>query len=350
MLEVSIISTLLRQLLRTHNRVSLPGLGAFMVDLTSAGFIKGGKAMLPPSRRITFSSSETWNDGLLEQALAKDQGYTPEGAQTQVTAFSQKLHEQLTAGRRIEFPELGVLRMTADGEWRFMPLETADVDNDAFGLLELEMTPLNPEPPAPLHPVTRPPAAPSPYTPSRPPAPAAEPPVENRCNVACWILIVLVLVVVSGYLFRRPILNFIEKSYYTSEELNYLYGRTTNTEKPATTPPPAPAPVATPEVKVEPEPVRQEAAPRPVYKEEKTQRSNVFHIFIAQFDNEEEAKTYAKHVKDNDGFSAMVIYAGDNVYKVSVLRYTSQQEAEEILIVLRSTDSAEFRNAWMEKY
>jgi nucleoid DNA-binding protein len=158
MIEIATISTLLRQLLRTHNRVSLPGMGAFMVDLTAAGFIKGGKAMLPPSKRITFSSSETWNDGLLEQALATDQGYTPEGAQKQVAAFAQKLIEQLTAGRRIEFPELGLLRMTADEEWRFTPFETADVDTDAFGLLELEMTPLNPEPPAPADPPPKPPA------------------------------------------------------------------------------------------------------------------------------------------------------------------------------------------------
>jgi cell division septation protein DedD len=348
MIEESIISVLLRQLLRTHNRVSLPGLGAFMVDLTSAGFIKGGRAMLPPSKCITFSAAETWNDGLLEQALAKDQGYTPEGAQMQVAAFSQKLTAQLTAGRRIEFPELGVLRMTADGEWRFTPLETTDVDADAFGLLELEMTPLNPAPPAPLNPITRPPVPP--YTPPRLPEPVTEPSAKNRCSVACWVLLILLLLVVSGYLFRRPILNYLEKSYYTPEELEYLRGQTTNTEKPAATP--SPAPVATPEVAVEPEVVQQEQEPepRPVSNERKTRYYNVFHIFLAQFDNEDEARTYAQRVKDSNGYSAVVVPAGDNVYKVSVLRYTSRQEAEEILIGLRSTDSSEFHDAWIEKY
>jgi hypothetical protein len=351
MVELSIISALLRQLLRIHSRVSLPGVGAFMVDLTAAGFIKGGKAMLPPSQRITFSSSEIWNDGLLEQALAKDQGYTPEGAQKQVAAFSQKLLEQFRAGRRVEFPELGQLRMTADGEWRFTPFETAGVTADAFGLLELEMTPLNPEPPAPLPPVTRPPVLP--YTPPRPLAPVTPvtgPPVKSRCSAVCWILIVLVLLIAGGYLFRRPILNFIEAAYYTPEEWEYLYGRTTDTEEPAATPPPAPEPAATREVKATPEPVRQKPAPRPVSNEEKTRRRHVFHIFVAQFDNEEEANTYAQRVKENDGFAATVIRAGNYEYKVSVLHYPSQQEAEDILIGLRSTDSAVFRNAWMEKY
>jgi hypothetical protein len=256
------------------------------------------------------------------------------------------LHEQLTAGRRIELPELGVLRMTADGEWRFTPSDIADMDTDAYGLLELEMTPLNPEPPAPLHPVTRPPVPP--YTPPRPPAPVTEPPVKSRYRVVCWIVLILLLLVVGGYLFRRPILNFIEKSYYTPEEWEYLYDRTTNTEEPATTPPPAP--VTTPEEAVKPEPVRKEPTPRPVYNKEKTRRYNVFHIFVAQFNNEEKAKTYAQYLKDNANFSAMVIHTGGNVYKVSVLRYTSRQDAEELLSGLKSTDSSEFRNAWVEKY
>jgi nucleoid DNA-binding protein len=352
MVEVSVISALLRQLLRTHNRVSLPGLGAFMVDLTSAGFIKGGKAMLPPSRNITFSAAETWNDGLLEQALAKDQEYTSEGAQKQIAAFSQKLIEQLTAGRRVEFPELGIMRMTADKEWRFTPIEPVAVDADSFGLLELEMTPLNPDPPAPspIPPVTRPPVLP--YTPPRPPAPAVEPPRRARCSVACWILLILLLLVAGGYIFRRPVINFFENSYYTPEELAYIRGETTNTPAPVTTPPPAPVPVpeAAPKPEPKPEVVQQKPSPRPVSDEGKTRRYQQFHIFVAQFDNEAEAKTYAQRVKDNIGYPALVVHAADNVYKVSALRYSLQQEAEDILTGLKSTDASEFQHAWVEKY
>lgn len=350
MVEVSIISVLLHRLLCTHNRVSLPGLGAFMVNLTSASLIKGGRAMLPPSRSITFSATETWNDGLLEQALAKDQEYTPEGAQKQIAAFSQKLIEQLTAGRRIEFPELGIMRMTADKEWRFTPFETADVDADSFGLLELEMTPIGPEPPAPLSPVTKPPVLP--YTPPRPPAPVAEPPERNRCHAVCWVLLTILLLVVVGYIFRRPIIDSFEKAYYTPEELAYLRSQTTKAPVPVITPPPAP--VALPEAAVEPEPepelVQQKPVAHPASDEGKTRRYQVFHILLAQFDNDDEAKAYAQRVEDHIGYSAMVLHTDDNVYKVSILRYPSQQEAEEILAGLKSTDGSEFHNAWVEKY
>jgi nucleoid DNA-binding protein len=220
MIELSVVSMLLRQLLRTHDRVSLPGLGAFVVDLTSAALVKGGRAMRPPSKQVVFSSAETWNDGLLEQALAKDQGYTPEDAQKQMAAFSQKLIEQLAVEQRVELPELGVLRMAADKEWRFTPFETIDVDADSFGLLELEMTPLTPEQPEPLNPATRPPALP--HVPLKPLSPEAEPPMRRRCGVICWVLIVLLLLIIGGFVFRRPIVDFIERSYYTPEQLEYL--------------------------------------------------------------------------------------------------------------------------------
>jgi nucleoid DNA-binding protein len=358
MIELSVASSLLRQLLRTHNRVSLPGVGAFLVDSTPANFIKGGKAILPPSKNITFSVAETWNDGLLEQALARDQGYTPEGAQKQVAAFSQKLIELLTAGRRIEFPELGIMRITADGEWRFTPFETVDVDADSFGLLELEVTPIAPEPPAPFRPATPPPSLP--YTPpppaplssppplSRPPAPPAEPSRRPCCSVACWILIVLLLLVVGGYVFRRPIANYIETSYYTPEQLAYLRGESATAETPVTTPPPvtapAPVPVAEPETTIKPKP-----APHTSADKGRTRPTNRFHIFLARFDEESEAQDYAKHLESMD-YSAKVIHTGHNTYKVSVLHYSSKQEAETILTGLKDTDNSEFRNAWVEKY
>jgi cell division septation protein DedD len=358
MVDVSLISALLRQLLYTHNRVSLPGVGAFMADLNSASLIKGGRAMLPPSKRITFSATETWNDGLLEEALAKDQEYTPEGARKQVAAFSQKLVEQLTAGRRIEFPELGMMRMTDDREWRFTPFDTTNADPDSFGLLELEMPPVTPAPVIPVTPPPPPPPAPptTPYTPPKPPVisytpprpPVVEPPERNRSNTLWWILLILLLLLAGVYLLRHPIIRCIERSYYTPEELEYLYGHQP-AAKPAAVTPPAPAP----EAAVTPRPVavrRQKPAPRPATGKGKTRRYETFHILLAQFDADTDAKAYAQRIREQAGYATKVLHTGNNTYKVSALRYPSKQEAEEILEGLRSTDSSEFYTAWVEKY
>ena len=350
MIELSVISSLLRSLLRTHNRVSLPGLGAFLVDHAPANLIRGGKVILPPSKHISFSVTETWNDGLLEQALAKNEGFTPEGAQKQMAAFSQKLTEQLAAGRRIEFPELGIMRVTADGEWRFTPLETVGVDADSFGLLELEMTPVNPEPVASFNPIVTPPPV-LPYMPPKPPAPApaVAPPKRARCSVACRILIVLLLLVVGGYVFRRPIVDLIEKSYYTPEQLAYLRGEPVRAEEPVAGTPIAPVAAPAPTPAVEPAPVQYNPAPRRTPHREKARPYQKFHIFIAQFNEEGEANDYARRVEGRIGYQATVISTG-GACKVSVLSYSSKEEAEEILAGLKSTDSAEFQNAWVEKY
>jgi hypothetical protein len=244
-----------------------------------------------------------------------------------------------------------MLRMTADKEWRFTPFETIDVDADSFGLLELEMTPLAPEQPEPLNPAAMPPVLP--YVPPKPSPPVAEPPTRNRCSVVCWVLIALLLLIVGGFVFRRPIVDFIERSYYTPEQLEYLRGQTEHTAQSVATPPPAPSATPAPGIEPEPElklePVSQKPAPQPVSKG-RTRHYNVFHILLAQFDEKSEAATYAQRIKDNTGHSAVVIHTADNAYKVSVLRYTSQQEAEDILAGLKSTDSTEFHNAWVEKY
>jgi hypothetical protein len=168
------------------------------------------------------------------------------------------------------------------------------------------------------------------------------------------VLIALLLLVVGGFVFRRPIVDLIERSYYTPEQLEYLRSQMENTAQPAATPPPAPSATPAPagiepEPELELEPVSHEPASQPVSKGG-TRHHNVFHILLAQFDEESEAAAYAQRIKDNTGYSAVVIHTADNVYKVSVLRYTSQQEAEDILTGLKSTDSSEFHNAWVEKY
>jgi nucleoid DNA-binding protein len=364
MIELSVVSELLRELLRAHNRVSLPGLGAFMVDRASASFVKGGKAVLPPSKHITFSTLETWNDGLLEQAVAREEGYTPEGAKKHLEEFSQKIAGQLEAGQRVEFPELGTLRITADREWRFIPLETSNVDADSFGLLELELNPLTPEEPlSPKPAAVRYPTTPY-VPPKRQPIPpvAAEPPRKFPCSAVCWVLLILVVLIAGVCLFSRPILKYIESVSYTPEELAYIYGEDDKTPPPEpvlqpVTPEPVAAPIAEPVVeKTEPDPaptpvqVRvQEKKVAPTFAG-KTRPYNKFHIMVAQYDDEDIADTYAQKIKKNYGYAAAVVHTGgETPYKVSVLRYTSKDEAEEILSSIKITDP-EFQNAWVEKY
>jgi nucleoid DNA-binding protein len=241
MIDLSIISKLLRRLLSEHTRVSVPGLGAFMVDDLPATIIRGGKSLVPPSKQISFSSSETWNDGLLEYAFANEQNCTTEEAEKQIALFSQQLAEKLNAGRRIEFPEFGILRITDDKEWRFVPhAPLNDIDTDTFGLIEIDVTPLTPgdSSTAPQQDVQVPSSFPRPASisekssqdvqvPSSFPRPASisEESLqdEQRPGLVWWIMLMLVCLTAAGYIFRQSLLDFIENVSYTPEELEYLH-------------------------------------------------------------------------------------------------------------------------------
>jgi len=70
-MDTSQLSSHCIELLRTHNRVSLGSMGSFMAEDTPATLTKNGHILLPPGRRIFFRESETWNDGLLEEAYGE---------------------------------------------------------------------------------------------------------------------------------------------------------------------------------------------------------------------------------------------------------------------------------------
>ncbi len=207
--EFSIISSLLQQLLSSHNRVSLPGMGAFVVSHTPATFIKGGKGMLPPGKQITFLTTETWNDGLLELAFCRQQGISHEEGVHELELFAEKAKGLLEAGKRIEFPHFGTLRMTDDHELRFTAEDTRQFSLDSFGLLEIEMNPVEVEVPEKTHTTAT-------------AASDSKPLLNFHCSVICWIVLSLIVLSACTYIFREPIVRWIEETYYTQEELEYL--------------------------------------------------------------------------------------------------------------------------------
>ncbi len=345
--ELSIISSLLQQLLSNHNRVSLPGLGAFVVNHTPATFIKGGKGMLPPGKQIAFLSTETWNDGFLEQAFGKQQGVTHEEAVRKLALFAGRMNGLLEAGKRIEFPGFGTMRMTDDHELRFTAENTQQFSPDSFGLLEIEMSPVTEQP------LNKVPAGT--VTPVLPPK-------KHRCSVVCWIVLLLFLLSAGVYIFREPMLKWIENMSYTPEELAYLHSpRPSGQEQPAlpSAPPPT-APAVVPAEEVVPEPVKPaaevEKTPATTVKNTvktagRSQSLNKYHIMVARFDNEAAANLLAKQITDTEGYICLVLHTGGNEpYKVSILRYVTLREAQIILNGIKKTDGIDFQNAWVEKY
>ncbi len=372
--SLSSVGNLLAQLLRLHNRVSLPGMGAFVAEYQPASFIRGGKGMLPPAKTITFSTTELWNDGFLEEALANKTRIAPEEAKQELAQFIQEVHTLLKEGKRVELPNFGTMRITADGTYLFEKEEDTNLLPDSFGLLELDVTPLSyddiPEPVANPHSGTTPlQSAITPLTPLTPIAatgkaankeqPAGKPKRKRKCNKVCWIILAIVLLIIAVFLGRSMYV------FYSSQEVVEEITVSAKQETaPVTTVPVQIVEEDIVVVKEEPKPmppqsVAQEiapkkAAPKPEQKTElstpKSKPMNMFHIMLGSFADEASAKAAMDKQMSGNGCSCMVLNTGGTKpFKVSAYRYWTNKEATELLDVFKTTDS-EYKNSWVEKY
>jgi nucleoid DNA-binding protein len=381
--SLSIIGDLLAQLLRTHNRVSLPGLGAFVTEYKPAAIIKNGRGLLPPAKTVTFRTSELWNDGFLEKEFAAKAMIPEEEAKRQIAQFIREVDALLREGKRVEFPEFGTMRITADGDYSFKKDEDINLLPDAFGLLELDVTPLSydtpppvppaPEPVAPLgiEPFTLPPVVPplgpatpitpiAPITPFYPPPPTApQSPKRKKCCLLCWILLALLLLI-NIIVVSRSILAFYAKE---QELLNAIKIQETapktappavkketpkpvEIQKPAEIPQPA-EPIAAP-VKKKTPPAK--TKPTRTQDAKTTQSMNLFHIMVGAYTEEKTAKTAMQRLQESAGCSCVLVNTGgERPYKISAFRYASQHEANEILSVFKRTDP-EYGSAWVERF
>jgi len=228
MVELSVISKLLQQLLCSNKRVSLPGLGAFKVEYTPAAFINGGQAMSPPSNHIDFSSAEIWNDNLLEDALSKEQGCSFEEAKQQLVEFVGQIEETLNRKQPVVFPGLGKLSLTNDEEYRFEGWKNEQINTESFGLTTIEMVAPQPstetapqqvippqvvvEPDPIVPPIIVEPLLPPIVIDNRPIV--VENPKEPRSHKWRWILITIAVLAVCLFIFRKPVRTIFEKMYY----------------------------------------------------------------------------------------------------------------------------------------
>ena len=261
-ISISTVSELLLQLFRLHNRVSLPGWGAFVAQQQPATFSDDGKRLTPPSKKIIFRTNEVWNDGYLEEALAAKENKPKEEIKRILGSFLQNLAFDADNGKRILFKDLGSLSKNPDGTYRFDMLPGVNLLPESFGLLELEVTPIPasgatkpfvtatpliptikpPETITPLSVTPKPVATTPAYVPPKPIVATsasasfgaepksvpeaetwAEPPHKSALGVVCWSLLGLVVaLVVAFFVFKEQLSTLYDEHYYTPEERELL--------------------------------------------------------------------------------------------------------------------------------
>ncbi|MDR0711744.1 MAG: SPOR domain-containing protein [Prevotellaceae bacterium] len=136
------IAELFIELLKKHNRVSLPSMGAFVAS-PQAAVIEKGK-IIPPSKKVTFVKSEIWNDGLLENLYAERYGRTIEEAREELHRIISDIRFELDANGKITLPGLGTLKQTASREINFGLVKNLNLQKDSYGLEEVSIAPKTP--------------------------------------------------------------------------------------------------------------------------------------------------------------------------------------------------------------
>lgn len=261
-MNVELLAKMIGQLVVDYDKVSLPGVGTFYVELMPASFSDKGFSMNPPYKTLSFNQVQT-DDSLLVDLYAQANNLQDEVARPYIVQFLQELKQVLIEKKTIILPGLGKLRATRENNFFFVCDEKLDIFPEGFALKPIslkslagmEIEPINiqvPLPPVPGESAIELPAEPvsdpEPVPESEPepeteviaeiepeieaepaPAPEAEQVIEEpRKKFRWWVLIVVLLalaaIALAAFLVLAQVApDFIDSILYTPEELRIIY-------------------------------------------------------------------------------------------------------------------------------
>ena len=247
-MNVELLAKMIGQLVVDYDKVSLPGVGTFYVELMPASFSDKGFSINPPYKTLSFNQVQT-DDSLLVDLYAQANNLQDEVARPYIVQFLQELKQVLIEKKTIILPGLGKLRATRENNFFFVCDEKLDIFPEGFALKPIslkslagmEIEPINiqvPLPPVPGDPAIELPAEPEteviaevePETEPEPaPVPEAEQVIEEPRRKFRWWILVLVLfalaaIALAAFLVLAQVApDFIDSILYTPEELRIIY-------------------------------------------------------------------------------------------------------------------------------
>ncbi|MDE5811656.1 MAG: hypothetical protein K2H61_05025 [Muribaculaceae bacterium] len=103
-------------LLRRHDCVVVPGLGAFIARRVSAKYDSRTGVFTAPGRELAFNSTVTFDDGLLAASVARKEQITIERATQIVAEQAEAMNSQLNVDGEISIGAIGSLVKQSGGE------------------------------------------------------------------------------------------------------------------------------------------------------------------------------------------------------------------------------------------
>lgn len=121
-------------LIRRHDCVVLPAIGAFLVSHRDACVNEQWGVVQPSCREICFNSAIRHSDGLLASSVSRREGISFEAAARNVEQVSFQMREKLSADGELRIGHIGVLNMDAEGRLVFHHLADASALAERIGL------------------------------------------------------------------------------------------------------------------------------------------------------------------------------------------------------------------------
>lgn len=119
-MEMKLISLHINHLMRTHDCVVVPGIGAFLAFRRPAHFDAGTLTIYPAVREICFNASITHNDGVLAASVARREGIDYSEAVRIIEEEAAGMKRTLLSSP-VKVGDLGTLSSTPEGHLRFSP-------------------------------------------------------------------------------------------------------------------------------------------------------------------------------------------------------------------------------------
>lgn len=151
MIHYTQITQLISELLYRHDCVIVPGFGGFVSRSHSAGFNKGNNLLFPPAKHILFNRNLIHNDGLLITSLMERNAISFDQATKLTEEYRQYIQSLLSAKKRFELQNIGLLYMDSENSLRFEAKADMNFLFDAFGFEPVTANELPVEIEKPVH-------------------------------------------------------------------------------------------------------------------------------------------------------------------------------------------------------
>lgn len=139
-MDIDLLSKMVRELILDNDRVTLPGVGAFVAEIVPASFSDRGYTINPPYRRLTFRQGKSQEaDELLVELYASANKIEKEIARKVLEDFLSGMVDELKQRKTLIFTGLGRLRATKENNFFFISDEDLDIFPEGRGLESLSL-------------------------------------------------------------------------------------------------------------------------------------------------------------------------------------------------------------------